>query len=98
MRRSRITVGRGHTLGRILGTGRNTAKLGATPKTISEPLSATSLAGVDCLIIVDPDIPAEAANPQYISDAEAAAVERWVNLGGALVLFGNDPGNVVLNI
>ena len=68
-------------------------KLGATPKTISEPLSATSLAGVDCLIIVDPDIPAEAANPQYISDAEAAAVERWVNLGGALVLFGNDPGN-----
>jgi unsaturated rhamnogalacturonyl hydrolase len=68
-------------------------KLGASRKTITEPLTAKSLTGVDCLIVTDPDIPAEAANPQYFSDAEADAIDRWVKKGGVLVLFGNDPGN-----
>ncbi len=67
--------------------------LGASRTTVLEPLSAKSLAGVGCLIIVDPDIPSEAANPQYISAAEADAVEKWVRQGGALLLLGNDPGN-----
>ena len=68
-------------------------KIGATRKTIVEPLTAKSLQGVHCLIIVDPDIPAEAANPQAISAAEATAVAQWVEAGGVLVLLGNDPGN-----
>ncbi len=68
-------------------------RLGASRKTVLEALSAKSLAGVDCLILVDPDIPAEAANPQYISAAEADAVEKWVRQGGVLLLLGNDPGN-----
>lgn len=67
--------------------------LGHETATIEQPLGRDSLAGVDMLIIVDPDIPSEAETPNYISPAEAAEVERWVNRGGILLLFGNDPGN-----
>jgi hypothetical protein len=61
--------------------------------TVREPLSARSLSGIDALIVVDPDTPAESANPQYFTAAEIAAVEQWVNQGGRLVLLGNDKGN-----
>jgi len=69
------------------------AKLGAERKTIHEPLTQKSLEGVDCLIIVDPDIPSENPNPQYILDPEVEAVTWWVEKGGVLLMLGNDPGN-----
>ena len=68
-------------------------RLGAARKTITEPLTPKSLAGVDCLIIVDPDIPAENPNPQYILPPEVRVVTSWVRNGGILLLLGNDPGN-----
>jgi len=67
--------------------------IGADLKTIKEPISANNLRGVDALIIVDPDTPKEAANPNLIADAEIEALAGWVRNGGTLVLLGNDPGN-----
>jgi Trehalose utilisation len=67
--------------------------MGAETRTIQERLTAQSLAGVDCLIIVDPDTPAETESPQYISTQEAVAVVAWVRSGGKLLLLGNDAGN-----
>ncbi len=67
--------------------------LGAELKTIRERLTPAALAGVAMLIIVDPDTPAETADPQYISAEEITAVESWVRAGGRLVLLGNDKGN-----
>jgi unsaturated rhamnogalacturonyl hydrolase len=82
------TYGGGYSqFGKILTT------MGARLRTIRERISAKSLEGVDCLIIVDPDTPTEAKNPQYLSDAENAAVENWVKAGGRLLLLGNDQGN-----
>lgn len=68
-------------------------RLGAVRKTLAERLSTQNLAGVDCLIIVDPDLPSRNPNPQYISSDEAQAVAGWVQKGGILLLLGNDPGN-----
>ncbi|HYP13588.1 MAG TPA: DUF4350 domain-containing protein, partial [Bryobacteraceae bacterium] len=67
--------------------------LGAETRTIKEAMTAKSLQGVDCLIIVDPDTPKEAANPNMITDAEIDALTAWVRNGGTLLLLGNDPGN-----
>jgi hypothetical protein len=67
--------------------------LGATLRTVREPLSAKTLAGAHCLIIVDPDIPTESPDPKYIGEDEIRAIRDWVRGGGRLVLFGNDPGN-----
>jgi len=61
--------------------------------TVEEPLTPAVLSRADCLIIVDPDIPSESPDPQYISASEAQAVAGWVNGGGLLLLLGNDPGN-----
>jgi unsaturated rhamnogalacturonyl hydrolase len=67
--------------------------LGFARTTISAPFTSATLAKADCLIIVDPDIPSEAPNPQYISADEAQATADWVSRGGVLLLLGNDPGN-----
>ena len=67
--------------------------LGGELRTTKSAITAGSLTGVRCLIIVDPDTPAESDSPHYISDAEAKAVADWVNGGGRLVLLGNDKGN-----
>lgn len=67
--------------------------LGGELRTIGEPVSAASLKGVDCLIAVDPDTPAETASPQYWTASEVAAVDKWVRDGGTLLLLGNDKGN-----
>src|SRR3954469_21652699 len=67
--------------------------LGAELRTIRKPLSAKTLAGIDLLIIVDPDTPAETDNPKYIEPEEITAVKNWVQEGGRLVLLGNDKGN-----
>jgi hypothetical protein len=75
------------------GLGRMLNGMGAATRTIAEPLSARALKGIDCLIVVDPDTAKEAASPNLITDAEVDAVAAWVESGGTLLLFGNDPGN-----
>ena len=67
--------------------------LGAELRTVHEPVTAATLAGIDIFIIVDPDTPAETDQPEYIQPAEIDALERWVRSGGRLVLLGNDKGN-----
>ena len=67
--------------------------LGARLTTVRERVTPSALAGVRVFIIVDPDTPAETADPQYIMPDEIAAIEEWVRAGGRLVLLGNDKGN-----
>lgn len=67
--------------------------LGAELKTVRERVTPAVLSGVKVFIIVDPDTPAETADPQYIMPDEIAAIEAWVKAGGRLVLLGNDKGN-----
>jgi unsaturated rhamnogalacturonyl hydrolase len=67
--------------------------LGGELRTITESISPANLKGIDCLIAVDPDTPAETASPQYWTASEIAAVDQWVKAGGTLVLLGNDKGN-----
>jgi len=67
--------------------------LGAQLKTVRERVTPQVLEGVRVFIIVDPDTPAETAEPQYILPEEIAAIEAWVRAGGRLVLLGNDKGN-----
>ena len=62
-------------------------------RTVREPVTAKALQGIDVFLIADPDTPAEAADPKYISGSEIDALEKWVSDGGHLVLFGNDKGN-----
>lgn len=67
--------------------------LGAQLTTVRERVTPAVLAGVKAFIIVDPDTPAETADPQYIMLDEIDAIEKWVRAGGRLVLLGNDKGN-----
>jgi unsaturated rhamnogalacturonyl hydrolase len=67
--------------------------LGAQLTTLRQRITPSALAGVRVFIIVDPDTPAETADPQYIMPDEIAAIEDWVRAGGRLVLLGNDKGN-----
>jgi unsaturated rhamnogalacturonyl hydrolase len=62
-------------------------------RTLRAPIDAASLQGINLLIIVDPDTPAETPEPKYIEDAEIEALGKWVNDGGRLVLLGNDKGH-----
>jgi lysophospholipase L1-like esterase len=73
--------------------GRNIDLLGADLDTLQSAPTDTSLKKISVYIIVDPDTPAETKNPHYISDRDAAVIERWVNEGGVLALFANDKGN-----
>jgi hypothetical protein len=75
------------------GLGATLKGLGVETRTVKETLSAKSLKGLDALIIVDPDTPAESVKPNLIADTEIDALAAWVNQGGTLLLFGNDPGN-----
>ncbi len=62
-------------------------------RTIRTRIDAASLQGVNLLIIVDPDTPAETPDPKYIEDSEIDVIARWVGEGGRLVLLGNDKGH-----
>jgi len=67
--------------------------LGGELRTIRERMTAAALSGVDILIIVDQDTPAETESPKYIEPDEIEAISAWVRQGGRLVLLGNDKGN-----
>ena len=62
-------------------------------RTLRSRIDAASLQGVNLLIVVDPDTPAETPDPKYIEDAEIDAIAKWVSDGGRLVLLGNDKGH-----
>ena len=67
--------------------------LGATLATVPVAPTQERLALMDVYIIVDPDTPAETAEPQTIDSASITNIVRWVEQGGVLVLLGNDRGN-----
>jgi unsaturated rhamnogalacturonyl hydrolase len=73
--------------------GKLLKELGADLRTNRQPASAGTLQGVNMLIIVDPDTPAETEDPKYIEPGEITAITKWVSQGGKLVLLGNDKGN-----
>src|SRR5215510_2832652 len=56
--------------------------LGGELRTIRERMTAAALSGVDILIIVDPDTPAETESPKYIEPDEIEAISAWVRQGG----------------
>lgn len=68
-------------------------RLGATLATVPEAPTPGRLDLLDVYIIVDPDTPAETAEPHTMDPASIASIVRWVENGGKLVLLGNDRGN-----
>ncbi len=44
-------------------------------------------------IIVDPDVPKENPNPNYVQRDDINVISNWVKKGGTLLLLGNDSGN-----
>ncbi len=67
--------------------------MGGELRTVRDRVSAKTLAGLDVFLAVDPDTPAETAEPKYFEKAEIRAIEKWVRTGGQLVLLGNNKGN-----
>ena len=59
----------------------------------AEPPTVTVLKTLDMYIIVDPDTTSENPAPNYITTADARAIEQWVKNGGVLVLLANDVHN-----
>jgi len=58
--------------------GKLLQSLGAELRTVTERATPATLAGIDVLIVVDPDTPAETDDPKYIERSEINAIERWV--------------------
>jgi len=63
--------------------------LGGVTNNLTSAFSAGTLAGIDVLVIVDPDTASEAINPKYITVSEADAAYAWVTNGGVLILLNN---------
>lgn len=72
------------------------ARVGGGPGLLSEAPTVHSLKPASIYIIVDPDTPKETENPHTIDDSAIDAIAGWVREGGALLLLGNDSGNVEL--
>lgn len=67
--------------------------MGAELTTTTTAITRSSLKRCNCLIIVDPDTPAESDHPNYIAPPEIEAITSWVGSGGRLLLLGNNEGN-----
>lgn len=67
--------------------------LGADIDTLCRKPTGELLDRADVYMLVDPDTPKEAERPNFMSDDAADAIERWVQQGGVLAVFGNDRGN-----
>lgn len=70
---------------------------GAKTGHLSEAPTAANLANASVYIIVDPDMPRETANPNFIGPNHVKAIADWVKKGGVLVMFGNDAVNAELD-
>ena len=68
--------------------GKVLQSLGAELRTLRDPLTADRLAGVTCLIIVNPNTPAQSPHPKYITGDEIVAVREWVRAGGFSCCWG----------
>lgn len=68
-------------------------KNGAAIKSLDQAPTASALRGATVYIIVDPDTEKETAKPNFLSTPDIAAISKWVQDGGVLVLLGNDAGN-----
>lgn len=66
---------------------------GATLYEIHNAPVKDELKNTSIYIIVDPDTPAETAQPNYIQENSIEEIANWVKDGGVLVLMGNDKGN-----
>ena len=67
--------------------------LGATLYEIHDAPTYKELKNASIYIIVDPDTPAETAQPNYIDDHSIDEIVNWVKQGGVLLLMANDKGN-----
>jgi unsaturated rhamnogalacturonyl hydrolase len=70
--------------------------LGAKTISIEKRPEHENLSGLSVYIIVDPDIPSENPNPNYIGSADIKNIVSWIKKGGVLMLFANDKGNCEL--
>ena len=68
-------------------------KMGCEIDSIQSAPTSDRLSRVSIYIIVDPDTPAEAERPNFITDESVDIITQWVRSGGVLVLLGNDNGN-----
>ena len=76
-----------HVFGQIFN------QFGAATKAIEEAPSVQNLKNASVYIIVDPDTKKETANPNFMTDASAAVIKKWVDGGGTLILLANDTSN-----
>jgi hypothetical protein len=62
-----------------------------------EPITKKSLAGVNVLLIANPDDKAAGTNrpPHHISSADAKVISQFVERGGGFILMGNQEGHNV---
>ncbi|HUI93837.1 MAG TPA: hypothetical protein VLX68_16460 [Chitinivibrionales bacterium] len=70
----------------ILGLGADTASIQTSP-------DSAVLAPLKVFIIVDPDDSSESPDPEFVTPAEADAIDKWVQRGGSLLLLTNNKGN-----
>nr|WP_202806399.1 glycoside hydrolase family 88 protein [Fibrisoma limi] len=67
--------------------------LGANTQAVTIAPTSSSLNALDVYIIVDPDSPKEAKQPNYVRAQDVKAISDWVKAGGVLVLMANDTAN-----
>ena len=73
--------------------GRIFNRYGVATKFSPTKPNADALSKASMYIIVDPDVPKENPNPNYIQQDEINVISNWVKEGGTLLLLGNDSGN-----
>ncbi|HWA95817.1 MAG TPA: glycoside hydrolase family 88 protein [Terracidiphilus sp.] len=66
---------------------------GVRTETLTTAPTAANLKGADFYLIVSPDNTAKNPHPNYMTEADAAQVARWVHHGGVLILMENDRDN-----
>lgn len=72
-------------------------KHGATLAMLNEAPTAKLLKGSSVYIIVDPDHVKDNPNPNYMDEASAKAIAKWVKKGGRLLVLTNDRDNCDLH-
>jgi unsaturated rhamnogalacturonyl hydrolase len=66
---------------------------GARTETLRDAPTRDNLRAADIYIIVDPDTREETEKPNFVQSDDIKAITEWVQVGGVLVLMGNDVGN-----